>query len=171
VSQGRFREFGKIDAFREPAALAHIPDPNDIETFKSAILDWDCLEQRLHREWLYFYKRLLALRRQKIVPLVRGMGIQGSRSRLLGPRTVAAEWSLDAGPTLILLANLGDEKAVCPEGREGVLIFQTGSVPKELAQGLLPPWYVGWFLKEEADAEPGGTISSAKGDDFMLRYL
>ena len=88
---------------------------------------------------------------------------------MLGPRTVTAEWSLDAGPTLILLANLGDEKAVCPEGREGVLILQTVSVPKEPAQGFLPPWYVGWFLKEEADVEPGGTISSAKGDDLLLR--
>ncbi|MCK4605286.1 MAG: DUF3459 domain-containing protein, partial [Deltaproteobacteria bacterium] len=78
----------------------------------------------------------------------RGMGIQGSQSRLLGPRTVAAEWSLDAGATLILLANLGDEKAVCPEVREGVLLFQTGAVLKELGHGFLPPWYVGWFLND-----------------------
>lgn len=146
VSQGRRREFAKFTAFQEPSAREHIPDPNDLETFKSAILDWDCLDQPVHREWLCFYKRLLALRRQKILPLLRGMGIKGSRSRLLGPRTVAAEWSLDAGATLILLANFGDEKVVCTEGREDALIFQTGTVPKELAQGFLPPWYVGWFL-------------------------
>jgi hypothetical protein len=139
-------EFAKFNAFKEPAARKHILDPNDLETFKSAILDWDCLEQPIHKEWLCFYKRLLALRRQKIVPLLRGIGIKGSRSRLLGPRTVVAEWSLNAGATLILLANLGDEKVVCTEGREGALIFQTGTVPKELAQGFLPPWYVGWFL-------------------------
>jgi hypothetical protein len=47
-------------------------------------------------------------------------------------------------------ANLGDEKAVCPERRESTLLFQTGTVPKELAQGFLPPWYVGWFLKGKA---------------------
>ena len=148
VSQGRRMEFAKFTAFREPAAREHIPDPNDLETFKSAILDWDCLDQPVHREWLCFYKRLLALRRQKILPLLRGMGIQGSLFRLLGPRTVVAEWSLDADATLILLANFGDEKAVCPEGREGALLFQTGTVPKELAQGFLPPWYVGWFLND-----------------------
>jgi maltooligosyltrehalose trehalohydrolase len=146
VSQGRSKEFAKFMAFREPSAREHIPDPNDLETFESAILNWDCLNQPVHREWLCFYKRLLALRRQKILPLLRGMGIQGSRFRLLGPRTVATEWSLDAGATLILLANLGDERTICPEGREGTLIFQTGTVPKELAQGFLPPWYVGWFL-------------------------
>jgi maltooligosyltrehalose trehalohydrolase len=171
VSQGRRREFAKFTVFREPAAREYIPDPNGLETFKSAILDWDCLEQPVHREWLCFYKRLLALRRQKIVPLLRGKGIQGSRSRLLGPRTVAAEWSLDAGATLILLANLGYEKAVCPEGPEGALLFQTGTVPKKLAQGFLPPWYVGWFLKGEARAEPGGAISSAKDNDFLLHHL
>jgi malto-oligosyltrehalose trehalohydrolase len=150
VSNGRRKEFSKFKEFQEADARERIPDPSDPATFKDAILDWDCLEQSLHKEWLYFYKILLNLRRQKIIPLLKRFNIKESRSRLLDHRTIWAEWNLNSDQTLILLANLGDKKTVCTDYQKDILIFQIGAMEKEMDQGTLPPWYVGWFLRKDA---------------------
>ena len=68
VTAGRRNEFARFARFSDPASRQGIPDPNDAKTFELSRLDWDTIRQASHEEWLQFYRKLLKLRRQHIVP-------------------------------------------------------------------------------------------------------
>src|SRR5580698_5463588 len=68
VTAGRRNEFARFARFRDPAERERIPDPNDAKTFKASQLNWSVLVQPGHRDWLRFYRKLLGLRREHIVP-------------------------------------------------------------------------------------------------------
>jgi maltooligosyltrehalose trehalohydrolase len=59
VSEGRRREFASFGWDPE-----QIPDPQDLETFRSSKLDWSEIECDPHGAIFEWYKRLIALRRQ-----------------------------------------------------------------------------------------------------------
>src|SRR3546814_4620870 len=56
VREGRRREFARFPAFRDPAARERIPDPNAEDTFRRAVLDWDCLAEQPHKARLALYR-------------------------------------------------------------------------------------------------------------------
>jgi maltooligosyltrehalose trehalohydrolase len=58
VSEGRAREF---ESFRW---AGEIPDPQALETFERSRLDWSELDRPGHAQLLYWYRRLIALRRE-----------------------------------------------------------------------------------------------------------
>ncbi len=58
VREGRKKEFQYFQDERET------PDPYDIETFKSSILNWEKRKEGKHKVLLDFYKRLIQLRRE-----------------------------------------------------------------------------------------------------------
>lgn len=105
VREGRRREFARFERFADPAARAAIPDPNDPATFQASKLDWDCLERAPHRDWLAFYRTLLALRRRVLAPRLDGARALGAG--VLGPAAVCAAWRLGDGARLTLFVNLG----------------------------------------------------------------
>jgi maltooligosyltrehalose trehalohydrolase len=62
ISEGRRREFGAFDAFRDPCACELIPDPQSVATFRASHLRWTERHEGEHGRVLELYRRMLALR-------------------------------------------------------------------------------------------------------------
>ncbi|WP_236515671.1 alpha-amylase family glycosyl hydrolase [Sandaracinus amylolyticus] len=63
VSEGRRAEFAEFPAFRDPAARARIPDPQDQRTFERGKLDWSERDRAPHDAILALHRAAIALRR------------------------------------------------------------------------------------------------------------
>ncbi|MDB5591217.1 malto-oligosyltrehalose trehalohydrolase [Enterovirga sp.] len=144
VREGRRAEFARFPEFQDPAARDRIPDPTQPETFLSAKLDWSALERAPHREWLDWYRAILRVRRDKVVPLLDERSSGGSYE-LTGQGGLHAEWQLRGGARLRLAAHLGSGAAGEPVPAE------PGFEPIWLEGGggpdRMPPWSVRWSLR------------------------
>ncbi len=146
VSEGRRRDFSRFDAFRDPVARQRIPDPNDVVTFETAVLDWSVTERETNRAWLDLYRSLLDLRRREIVPRLPGCPGGGASWRMLDKRAFAVEWTLGDRSRLRLLANLGDDPVTSVERPEGRLLFaiEDGEIADRTGSNTAP-WTCAWF--------------------------
>lgn len=145
VTEGRRREFRKFARFADAATQAAIPDPNQAETFAASKLDWASLDDPERTDWLAYYRELLRLRRQVIVPRLRGMGGHAGTFETFAAAGLRASWHLGDGSTLRLLANLSGEAtsaAVTPGETLFALALATANGRDELA-----PWSVLWTLE------------------------
>ncbi|WP_074632320.1 MULTISPECIES: malto-oligosyltrehalose trehalohydrolase [Nitrosospira] len=142
VTQGRRREFARFARFADPAMQAAIPDPNEMQTFLASKLDWSLLKDA-QAEWLAHYRNLLKLRRDVIVPRLRGMSGRSARFEVFAPESLRVQWQLGDGSTLRLLANFSGERihADIPAGQT---VFASST---EAGQGMLDPWSVVWTLE------------------------
>jgi 1,4-alpha-glucan branching enzyme len=138
VRDGRRAEFARFAEFQDPEKRERIPDPLALATFESAKLDWHVLSDGMHAEWLEWYRLVLAVRRDVVVPLIPRIGGQAGRYEVLGDGVVAVTWEISGGGRLWLDANLSD--AVCDESRAaaGRVIWQEGE-PGDA-------WSVRWSL-------------------------
>jgi malto-oligosyltrehalose trehalohydrolase len=118
VREGRRREFPHIQ---------DMPDPVAAETFEQCVLKWKDARTRGGKAWLGFYRELLQVRREKILPL----RASGGRWRMLGERAFEVRWD-----KLLLLANCGDQAVGVPAPQGQPLWSNAG--PGE-------PWSVGWW--------------------------
>ncbi len=82
VSEGRLREFAEF-------GWSAVPDPQDPATFERSRLRW--LDEAANREMLDWYRSLLHLRREFVLP---------------APRTAHAAWSTDRRLTVLIPAHL-----------------------------------------------------------------
>jgi maltooligosyltrehalose trehalohydrolase len=141
VREGRRREFAHFRQFADEAARRTIPDPNDAGTFAAAKLDWDARACGPGRAAFDATRKLLALRRERILPLLEA-GRESASYRMLSERAFAADWSFANGARLHLAANVG---AHAIEGADppGALLHRTG--PHD--SGRLAPWAVVWALE------------------------
>jgi maltooligosyltrehalose trehalohydrolase len=146
VATGRREEFKRFERFRDPAARAAIPDPNDPQTFERSKLAWAERERGAHRRRLEFCQRLLRLRREHIAPRLAGMRRAGEFD-CTAPGGLAARWTLGDGTRLHLLANLADRPAdlALPPGR---VLFATEPAP---SGGGRPAWSVCFTLERRVD--------------------
>ena len=146
VKKGRCAEFSRFAQFSSPEAQARIPDPNDEKTFLATKLDWASIKQPSHREWLEYYRELLSLRRDQIVPRTENMATEKARFEVLGSRAVLVRWSFPDGD-LTLVANFShDEISISEELRGRVLYSTTGNA---LGTGQkLAPLAAAWLLNE-----------------------
>jgi maltooligosyltrehalose trehalohydrolase len=149
VTQGRRREFSKFARFADPAVQAAIPDPNRDETFLASRLDWDSLKQEDGKDWLAYYRSLLQLRRDIIVPRLHGMDGEKAQFEVLAPGGLWVQWQLGDGSTLWLLANFSDDPLITA-APAGELVFATspdaGTGSDTFALG---PWSVLWTLGDK----------------------
>ncbi|MGA8619913.1 MAG: malto-oligosyltrehalose trehalohydrolase [Candidatus Sulfotelmatobacter sp.] len=148
VAAGRRNEFARFTKFNDPAARAGIPDPNDARTFDRSRLNWDDLAQPHHQEWLYFYRQLLKLRCQHIVPRLSDACAIRGRYEVHGDRGLSAHWDFPDRSKLILLANLGPSPLsdlIPPSSR--VIYSSDGVNETDVKRGTLPGWSVVWFLE------------------------
>lgn len=97
--QNEFREFSRFSG-------QEIPAPNEVSTFEASTPDHQTRETSCGQAWLGFYRDLLSLRHQHIVP--RLPGSQALESRVLGNAAVAASWQLGDGQILRIDLNLSD---------------------------------------------------------------
>jgi maltooligosyltrehalose trehalohydrolase len=148
ISQGRRREFAKFKRYADPAAQATIPDPNQLETFLSARLDWKSLQQPEHAEWLAYYRGLLALRREEIVPRLPGMAGGTGQFKVSPSGGLTVAWRLGDGSTLHLLANLTDNP-IQATSLPGTSLYATAPI----IDGVLPAWQVIWTLRESVSCK------------------
>jgi malto-oligosyltrehalose trehalohydrolase len=140
VREGRRREFASFAAFSDPRRRESIPDPNARETFERSRPDSD--QQRgVARSELY--RRLLVLRREHIVPHLKGA--RAIKAEAIGPAAVVAQWQL-ADAVLTLATNLGSESCTLKQ-RPGRLLFETAGGADALKDGRLAPFTTLAFLE------------------------
>lgn len=106
VREGRRREFAGFPAFAEEAQRARIPDPNIASTFEASRPE-DGLDAA---DWRALYSRLLALRRDRLVPALSGTRSLGAQA--LSGQAVVAHWRLGDGARLTIACNLGPSPEV-----------------------------------------------------------
>ena len=101
VREGRRREFAGFSQFSDPAKREMIPDPNDPATFERSRIAGDTGEAA---DWQAYYRTLLALRRDILMP--RLLGAKSLESTALGDAGAVAHWRCGDGAVLTILANL-----------------------------------------------------------------
>jgi maltooligosyltrehalose trehalohydrolase len=149
VSEGRRREFARFPEFADPAAQARIPDPQSPETYARSVLDWSRREAPPHDEWLALHRRLLAVRRREIAPLLSEEAPPVTRARAVGDTGVDVEWRFLGNRTLRLVANLGAAPVPHrgPDPTWGRRLHASGLAGDRWE--ALPPWCAACYLAGE----------------------
>ncbi|MEO8807561.1 MAG: malto-oligosyltrehalose trehalohydrolase [Burkholderiaceae bacterium] len=110
VTQGRRAEFSRFALFADPARRATIPDPNALSSFQRSKLDWAERDAPGHAEWCALYRHLLALRRDRLMPLLPWAG--SGYCELPLPDVLDVHWPLGAAGTWHLRLNLSSAPAM-----------------------------------------------------------
>ena len=148
VRKGRREEFKRFPEFQDEAMRQRIPDPEAPETFEASKLKWDEIGDAPHRDQLDWTRRVLAIRREAIVPLLPEIGAHAGSFRVIGPNAVSVAWTMRSGGRLQLDANL---KATPQEGFDtpaGTEIWVEGRAEA----GHLGAWSVRWSVESPAHA-------------------
>lgn len=143
VREGRREEFSRFPAFRDPALRELIPDPQAPETFSSAQLRWDDLQDTTGQASLDWYRRILEVRRSSIIPMLKSIR-HGARYQVLGENAVLVQWTTQCG-ALTLAANLSGEPSHGFPQLDGETIWREGIIENQ--GSCLCPWSVLWSRK------------------------
>jgi malto-oligosyltrehalose trehalohydrolase len=148
VKGGRRNEFSHFARFADQAKRERIPDPNAAATFKASRLDWSVIAEPRHEEWLRFYRDLLKLRRQHVVPRLSMTCAVSANYEVKAPRGLRACWKFPDDSEFVLIANLGVDplSGLTPPVSQVIYASQEVS-DSTLREGILPPWSVVWFLQ------------------------
>lgn len=145
VRDGRRREFSRFPEFQDEAARARIPDPTDPATFQASKLDWAELAHSLHAGWLDWYRRVLAIRRWELLPLLPEIGGGAGTYALVGQSGLTVAWELAGGGRLRVCANLGPGSVTGFPTPVSRLLWAEG----EGEGDRLGPWAVRWTVEED----------------------
>ena len=138
VRDGRREELSRLPGFD----AEDLPDPTARETFESSKLDWSVLDDEQSREMLSFYKELLTIRREQIVPMLPGM-TSGGAEYDVRDGVVSVVWKATDGTALCLLANLSDSEKTA-SNQPGNRIFSFGSISGD----RIGAWSVVWTIEK-----------------------
>jgi malto-oligosyltrehalose trehalohydrolase len=145
VRRGRREEFKRFPEFADDALRERIPDPQDVKTFQASKLCWEDRGRPEHAAMLRWYRRVLAVRRAMIVPLLREISRAGEW-REIGAGAVFVRWACARGRELRLMANLSARPhEFCHDG--GRVIWHEGDPPQK---ATFAPWSVRWTVAEGA---------------------
>lgn len=146
VRKGRCDQLTKQDPSPSAEELRRAPDPQAEATLRSAQLRWDETESGSHAVSLALYTSILQVRREQVVPHLRGVAKTCSEYRVLGPGVLHVSWTLGGGARLTLAANLCARETEAFGPAEGRLIWEEGVVDGT----NFGPWSVRWSLEEGA---------------------
>jgi maltooligosyltrehalose trehalohydrolase len=150
VTNGRRSEFARFAQFSSPEVRESIPDPNDESTYLTSKLDWGTVGDKVHADWLNFYRELLATRKEKIVPHLGAACASRCDASQGGERKLSANWIFEDRARLELRANLGNETVPMQEEHRGVPFYaSTPEAATAFNRGSLPAWSVVWSLREQ----------------------
>jgi len=138
VRQGRRKELSRLPGFDADDA----PDPTAKATFESAKLSWQVDAQ--DQNTLTFYRDLLTLRRDRIVPLLKGGRGHVGRYSVSGS-VVTVDWTLH-GKELRLIANLSAQEGAAltsPTSPEAEVVLQLGKVTDD----SIGAWSLQWSIR------------------------
>ena len=142
IREGRLK-FLQKNLGVDDKALERVPDPLAEQSFLDSHLNWNELAERSHCDWLAWYLRILTVRREQVIPLLRSVCERCGTYELLGPRAFIGRWNLDRDAQLVLHANLSGEPASGFPTVAERIIWLEGS---EQSPGVLAPWTVRWLL-------------------------
>ena len=145
VRRGRTKQLmqtGQVDK----ETLRGAPDPQAESTFLSSKLRWEELNDPFHAARFDWYRRILEIRRQRILPLLDGLEPRGTCLVHSGGR-FECEWTVKQEGRLRLRANLcaAASNSFTQTTSDGVLWLE-GSQPEP---GTLGPWTVHWALEHD----------------------
>ncbi len=143
VRNGRREEFKRFPEFQDKAVRDTIPDPLADETFQNCKLDWSEAERDDCRAILEWHRRILAVRRETLLPLLEAARVRGGKAVEVGRAAVSVRW----GAALRLDANLKAEPQDGFEAASGTVIWQEG----DAEHGSFGPWAVRWIVTDPKD--------------------
>jgi maltooligosyltrehalose trehalohydrolase len=132
VSEGRRGEFGGFAAFKDPAMLERIPDPNAESTFLASKMKWEERTEGEHAVLLAHIGELLAVRHRALVPRLAGNHHGGRWSR--DGEALRVEWTIGGADasgastpsaTLRLLAHFGKAPIDGVAPSAGTVLYST----------------------------------------------
>lgn len=141
VRRGRCEQLAKTGASDEE--LARAPDPQAESTFLSAKLNWQEPEEAEHAARVEWYRRVLAARRERLLPLLDRLGHDRSY-RVLGPGRLEASWELKNGGRLRLAANLCRQPGSGFHVGSGTVLWREG---EQVDDETLGAWAVRWTIE------------------------
>lgn len=148
VTAGRRNEFARFARFNDPDARKGIPDPNAEQTFASSRLDWRVIEQPDHQHWLAFYRRLIGLRQQHIVPRLSSACKIRSGYSAQEDHGLTVLWEFYDCSKLTLLANLGAAPLAAVTPPNSPILYASENIHEgQLKLCSMPPWSVVWFME------------------------
>jgi len=144
VRDGRRREFASFQQFGDPELVQKIPDPNAQETFDQSRPVAGAADAKSR---LDFYRRLLTLRRENIVPRLNGT--RALDAQAVGPAAVNARWRMGDGVTLTLACNLGAEAAAIEPIHQDLLFATSETAQRSARDGKLTPYSTLAFMAQQ----------------------
>jgi maltooligosyltrehalose trehalohydrolase len=124
--QGRRKEFARFKSFSSPEAQRQIPDPSDERTFLASKLDWNAMQDPESAAWVRLTSDLIALRRERVLPLIRE-GIRQAESSMIGQKDgsggIDVSWHTTKGNILRIIANFSDRSLAMPNLGKGETIW------------------------------------------------
>ena len=136
IRAGRRREFaGAYAKYGDD-----IPDPLDVQTFRSAILDWQDCETPSGLRRLDLVRQLLAVRHREIVP--RLADAQFGDATASDGKLMTAYWRLGSRSRLTLVANLCETAVARRNPSSGGTILWGSDFTD-----VFPPWAVCWKIE------------------------
>jgi malto-oligosyltrehalose trehalohydrolase len=111
VKEGRRKEFSKFPEFCLPESVKAIPDPTDEETFNKSVLNWNEINEKYHSEVLEYYKTLIRLRKEYVIPVLCNIDQEKTSCSLFNDYAFCAIWHVEGEkPSVLkLFANFGDK--------------------------------------------------------------
>ncbi len=146
VQKGRCEQISKLPGVSQED-LKNAPDCQAESTFRSAQLRWSERGEPEHAEFLELYTDLLRLRRERIMPLLRGLCGRCGQYEVLGPGGLRLQWTLAAGRKLHLAANLWHETRAGFGAAVGEVIRVQGG---GAAADEMGAWQVRWSVEDRA---------------------
>lgn len=107
IKHGRREEFSRFPQFSDPKIRETIPDPSSEKTFLDSKLNWKDLAKSEHKRMLDFYKSMLLVRKNKILPIINE--IKKKNFEIYTNKSFSVEWDIKPNKKLIVLANFENE--------------------------------------------------------------
>jgi maltooligosyltrehalose trehalohydrolase len=150
VRKGRREQLAKLDPAPSVEELEHAPDPQALETFRTAQLKWSEICEEPHVAWLNFYRMVIKVRQEHVVPLLVGLFQSCGSPQVIKPGALAISWKLLGGAKLHLSANLCNKGQTGFPPLRGQLIWQV-NLDNEVDE--FSPWAVRWSIEKAASQE------------------
>ena len=145
--QSRRREFSSFPEFADEVARERIPDPSAERTFRDSCIDWSEPDSKPYSVILALYRRLLAIRKDVIIPHLAGIKGNAARVERTGERGVTVTWTLEDGAKLMLVSNLSATPLAVRSGqRDRRLLYATHQIAEAAAS--LPAWFTAWYCED-----------------------
>ncbi len=147
---------GRLDEFKQsPDGIDHsdeLLNPNSEESFLASKLDWTERKAKHNADHLGLYRKLLAIRREEVVPRIAELANNTGRYEIIAGRALKVRWTLTDGSVLHLLANLHTDPLIDIQLQLGRRLWPEGQAGGQTLDG----WGVVWSLEEEATSGNAG---------------